>query len=190
MDTQPLITYIRKYIQLTDEEVSLIRAKFQVKQYAKKQYIVQSDKQCRYLSFVLQGCLRTFFLDHDGKEHIVMLAIENWWVGDLGSFTEQTPAEFDIQCVEDSWLAQITNEDLEELFAAIPQLERFFRIIILRALIFSQRRNIYNFSLPAKERYLAFRNRYPEIEQRVPQYMIASYLGITKEFLSKIRSER
>ena len=118
-----------------------------------------------------------------------MFAIENWWTGDLGSFITQTPADYNIQSLENSVLTQIYYEDLEQLYIQIPKLERFFRIIIQKALVTSQKRIINNFSLPAKDRYLKFREQYPQIEQRVPQYMIASYLGITKEFLSKIRNQ-
>ena len=118
-----------------------------------------------------------------------MFAIENWWTADLGSFITQTPADYNVQCLENSVLAQLSYEDLRQLYLQIPKLERFFRIIIQKAYVASQKRLINNLSLPAKERYLQFREQYPQIEQRVPQYMIASYLGITKEFLSKIRSQ-
>ncbi len=189
MDTQPLIQYIAKYIDLSEDEIKLFLSKVRVKRYLKGQYVVQSGDVCRYLSFVLQGSLKSSFTDPDGKEHIVMLAIEDWWIGDLGSFSEKKPADFDIQCLEKSFLAQISKDQLDQLFIAVPKFERFFRLIILRSLIFSQRRLVDNFSLSAKERYLKFRGQYPKIEQRVPQYLIASYLGITKEFLSKIRNE-
>ena len=189
MDTQPLIKYINRYIALSEEEKKLFLSKIRLKRYLKGQYVVQSGDVCRYLSFVLEGSLKSSFTDPDGKEHIVMLAIEDWWIGDLGSFSEKVPANFDIQCLDKSYLAQISKDQLDQLFIDIPKFERFFRLITLRSLIFSQRRLVDNFSLPAKERYLKFRDQYPQIEQRVPQYMIASYLGITKEFLSKIRNE-
>ena len=129
-----------------------------------------------------------FILDNDGQELIVMFAIENWWTGDLGSFITQTPADYNVQCLENCVLAQVSYEDLQQLYLQVPKLERFFRIIIQRAFVAAQKRLINNLSLSAKERYLQFREEYPQVEQRVPQYMIASYLGITKEFLSKIRS--
>ena len=118
-----------------------------------------------------------------------MFAIENWWTADLGSFIEQSPADYNVQCLEKSVLAQLSYDDLEQLYLQIPKLERFFRIIIQKAYVATQKRLINNLSLPAKERYLQFLDQYPLIEQRVPQYMIASYLGITKEYLSKIRSQ-
>src|SRR6185369_7421125 len=170
------------------EEVILL-SKVKTRKFLKGQFVVQQGDVCKTENFVLAGCLKTFHMDHEGQEHVVMLAIENWWTSDLGSYIHQTPADFNVQCLENSEVAQISYEDLEQLFIEIPKLERFFRIIIQKAFAASQKRIVNNFSLPAKERYLKFREQYPQIEQRVPQYMIASYLGMTKEFLSKIRSQ-
>ncbi|HTH56628.1 MAG TPA: Crp/Fnr family transcriptional regulator [Cyclobacteriaceae bacterium] len=159
------------------------------RKFMKGQYVVQQGDVCKYENFVLSGCLKTFYVDPEGQEHIVMFAIEDWWTSDLGSFINQAPADFNVQCLENSEVAQISFEDLEKLYLEIPQLERFFRIIIQKGFASSLKRIVNNFALPAKERYLKFRVQYPQIEQRVPQYMIASYLGMTKEFLSKIRSQ-
>ena len=128
-------------------------------------------------------------MNKKGQEHTVMFSVEDWWTSDLGSFITQTPADFNVQCLENTELIQFTFENLEELYTSIPKLERFFRKIIERAFVASQKRIIKNFSLAAKEHYLIFKETYPEIEQRIPQYMIASYLGITKEFLSKIKTQ-
>jgi CRP-like cAMP-binding protein len=118
-----------------------------------------------------------------------MFAIEDWWTSDLGSFITQTPADLNVQCLEDSELIQISYGDLQQLFIEISKLERFFRIIIQKAFVAAQKRILNNLSLSAMDRYLQFREQYPTIEQRVPQYMVASYLGITKEYLSKIRAQ-
>jgi CRP-like cAMP-binding protein len=190
MPFSQLISYINRYVPLTPEEVNLLLSKFRLSNFKKGDYVVQNNNICKFESFVLKGCLKTFYIDNDGEEHIVMFAIENWWTADLGSFLTQTPAAYNVQCIENCELAQIGYNDLEELYVALPKLERFFRIIIQKAYVASQQRIINNLSMPAKERYELFRNRYPNIEQRVPQYMIASYLGITKEFLSKIRGTR
>ena len=189
MELNPLFEYIANFTPLTEEEQSLIRSKVKIRKFLKGQFVVQNGDICRYENFVLSGCLKTFYIDNEGQEHIVMFAVDNWWTADLGSFIAQAPADFNIQCLENSVLAQIRFEDLQQLYLDIPKLERFFRIIIEKAYVSSQKRVINNFSLPAKERYLKFRDQYPQIEQRVPQYMIASYLGITKEFLSKIRNQ-
>lgn len=189
MELKLLFDYIAQFVQLNSEEQSILESKVKIRKYLKGQFVVQNGDICKYENFVLSGCLKTFYIDNDGQEHIVMFAVENWWTADMSSFITQTPSDYNIQCLENSVLAQIYYQDLEQLYVQIPKLERFFRIIIQKAYISSQKRLINNFSLPAKERYLQFREKYPQIEQRVPQYMIASYLGITKEFLSKIRSQ-
>ncbi|MEA1787695.1 Crp/Fnr family transcriptional regulator [Arenibacter sp. GZD96] len=184
-----LLSYIKRYIELTDEEIAVLPEHVKIRTYLKGQYIVQQGDVCKYESFIISGCAKTFFIDTEGNEHVVMFAIENWWTADLGSFITQEPADYNVQCLEKTTVAQFTHESLELLYTQIPQLERFFRIIIQKAYVASQKRIVRNFSLTAKERYLIFRNRYRDIEQRVPQYLIASYLGITKQFLSKIRAE-
>jgi len=189
MSFELLINYINRYVQLTQEEVNLLLSKLRLSNFKKGDYVVKNNTICKYECFVLKGCLKTFYIDNEGEEHIVMFAIENWWTADLGSFLTQTPAAYNVQCIENCELVQISYNDLEDLYIAIPKLERFFRIIIQKAFVASQQRIINNFTMPAKERYELFRNQYPNIEQRVPQYMIASYLGITKEFLSKIRKK-
>ncbi len=189
MDCKPLIDYISRHVSLTDSEQALLCSKVQSRKYLKGQYVVQQGDICRFESFVLSGCLRTFSVDKNGKEHIAMFGIEDWWVGDLGSFIAQGPANYNVQCIENVELLQLSYEDLNYLYNKIPKLERFFRIIIQNAFIASEKRTLNNFKLTAKEKYLLFRKQYPLIEQRVPQYMIASYLGITKEFLSKIRQD-
>jgi len=189
MEINPFLDYIKQHIELTADEESILISKVKVKKYLKGQFVVQNGDVCKYENFVLSGCLKTFYIDNDGQEHIVMFAIENWWTADLGSFITQTPADLNVQCIENSELVQIHHSDLEQMYLDIPKLERFFRIIIQKAFVAAQQRIIRNFSLPAADRYIQFRQQYPKIEQRVPQYMIASYLGITKEFLSKIRSQ-
>lgn len=189
MNNQALIDYITGIVPLTEEEIALLNLHFRTRKYLKGQFVVQQGDVCQCESFVLKGCLRTFYVDENGQEHTIAFSIENWWVADLGSFLSRTPAFYNVQCLEAVELIQITYDDLEQLYLKVPKMERFFRIIIQKAYVASERRIVRNFSLPAKERYLAFREQYPQIEQRVPQYMIASFLGITKEFLSKIRSQ-
>jgi CRP-like cAMP-binding protein len=184
-----LLNYIGRYVSLSPFEEELLLAKVTIRKYRKGQFVLQSGDICKHEHFVLEGCLRSFYVDHDGHEHVSMFAIEDWWTGDLGSFISQAPADINIQCLEHCTLAQISYDDLNHLYSEIPALERFFRIIIQKAFVAAQKRIIHNLSLPAKDRYLLFRDKYPLIEQRVPQYMIASYLGMTKEFLSKIRQQ-
>ena len=189
MNHKPLLDYINKYISLTNEEETILLSKIVHRNYLKDQYIVQQGDICKSVNFIISGCTKTFYMDQEGQEHIITFSIEDWWTSDLGSFITQAPADFNLQCIENTKLIQFTFKNLEELYTDIPKLERLFRKIIERAFVASQKRIIRNFSLTAKERYLIFKSAYPKIEQRVPQYMIASYLGITKEFLSKIKSQ-
>ena len=189
MNIKPLIEYMNQFIDLNSQEIDVLKEQVTYRKYLKGQFIVQQGDICQTENFVIKGCLKTFFVDPEGSEHIVMFAIENWWTSDLGSFINQTPADYNVQCLEDSEVIQFSLEKLEHLYFQLPQLERFFRIIIQKAYVASEKRLIRNFSQSAQERYQKFREQYPQIEQRVPQYMIASYLGITKEFLSKIRSQ-
>jgi len=190
MKSNALLKYISNHITLTPEEEELLLSKVRVRKFLKGQYVLQSGDICKYINFMISGTLKSFHMDNKGNEHILAFAIENWWIGDLGSFTAQKPADYTIQCIENCELAQLSYDDLQILYTEIPQLERFFRIIIQRAYVYFQRRIIDNLSLTAKEKYLNFIKQYPLFEQRVPQYMIASYLGFTPEFLSNIRKER
>lgn len=189
MNNKPLLDYIKKYIALTVEEEAILLSKIVHRNYLKDQYIVQQGDVCTSICFIISGCTKTFYMDKEGQEHIVMFSVEDWWTSDIGSFISQTPSDYNVQCIENTELIQFTYDALEELYAEIPKLERLFRKIVERAFAASQKRIIRSFSLSAKERYIIFKENHPKIEQRVPQYMIASYLGITKEFLSKIKRQ-
>jgi CRP-like cAMP-binding protein len=189
MNIKPLLNYISDYVTLTKEEEVFLTSKVIYRKYLKGQYIVQQGDVCNYSSFVISGCTKTFHIDENGQEHIVVFSIENWWTSDMGSFIARTPADYNIQCIDNTELIMFSFDVIEELYSEIPKLERFFRQIIEKALVASQKRIVRSFSLSAKDRYVYFRNQYPKIERLIPQYMVASYLGITKEFLSKIKSE-
>jgi CRP-like cAMP-binding protein len=189
MDFKPLLDYISQYVSLTAEEQSIVISKFRFRKFLKGQFVVQNGDVCQYENFVLSGCLKTFYIDENGQEHVISFAVENWWTADLGSFITQAPAELNVQCLNNSVLAQIHHNELQQLYSEVPKLERFFRLIIQKAFVAAQKRIVNTFSLSATDRYLQFRDQYPNIEQKVPQYLIASYLGITKEFLSKIRNQ-
>lgn len=182
-----VLDYINRYVTLTDQEVDIFKSLSRVKKLRKRQYLVEEGELCRYENFVTKGCLRCYYVDPDGNEHIVQFAIEGWWISDLHSFLTQTPAHFNVDAIEPSEVIQIEYDHLQELYQKVPKFERFFRQIIQRAFVAAQERIIDSYSKDARQRYLEFSEMYPEIEQRVPQYMLASYLGITPEFLSKIR---
>lgn len=181
--------YVKQYVDFEQAELDVLWSKSAQRTYLKNQYLVQQGDLCNSVSFIISGCTRTFYADGDGQEHIVSFAIENWWTADLGSFITQSPADYNVQCIEATRVVQFSYANLEELYQEVPKMERLFRMIVERAYVASQKRLIQNYSLEAKERYVNFVNQYPEITRRVPQYMIASYLGITKEFLSKIKSQ-
>ncbi|MEM9544730.1 MAG: Crp/Fnr family transcriptional regulator [Bacteroidota bacterium] len=189
MNYKSFLDNINQKTQLTEDEEFILISKLKQRTYLKGQYIIQQDDIYRYQTFVVSGKVRTFYLDNDGNEHIVAFGIENWWVGDICSFTTQTPAEFNSQCLEKTEVIQIAFEDMEDLYREVPKLERYFRITIQKAYGNMSKRIVRNHSMPAKDRYLYFLETYPEIAQRVPQYMLASYLGITKEFLSRMRKK-
>ncbi len=189
MNIKPLLDYIANYVTLTNMEEDFLTSRLSSRKYLKGQYILQQGDISQTECFIISGCTKMFYLDDNGQEHIIMFSIEDWWTSDLGSFISQTPSDFNVQCLENTEIIQFSYDNIEDIFSKIPKLERFFRKIIEKAFVASQKRIIRNFSLTAKERYVIFRNSYPKIEQRIPQYMIASYLGITKEFLSKIKSQ-
>ena len=189
MLVQQLINYINKFVNLTEKEQHFVSSKVVYRKYLKGQYVVQEGDICKHQCYIVSGCTKTFYVDDNGQEHIVMFAVEDWWTSDMGSYITQTPADYNVQCIENTEMIQISYDVREELFKEVPKLERFFRMIIEKGLVASQKRIVRNFSLSAKERYLIFKESYPKIEQRIPQYMLASYLGITKEFLSKIKSK-
>jgi len=184
-----LISHLSKHITLDATETDRLKNYFRIKRLNKKQFLQHQGDITQYETFVTKGCLRTYYLDQQGQEHIVQFALEGWWIGDLYSFLTQHPSRYTIQALEDCELLQIDKNSLEELYQQVPKLERFFRIIIQNAFIASTNRILSSMSQTAEERYLEFIGKYPDIEQRVPQYHVAAYLGVTAEFLSRIRKK-
>lgn len=184
-----LLDYIKNVVSLSSHEELLLMDKIKDRKYLKGQYILQQGDPCQFLNFLVAGVTKTFHIDHEGNEHIFRFAIENWWATDLPSFIDQSLANTNIQCLENTHVIQLSKQNLEELYLEIPQLEHFFRLLFQRVSITLEKRIIGNLSLSAKERYLLFKEEYPEFEQRIPQYMIASYLGISKQYLSEIRNQ-
>lgn len=187
MKTNLLLESLEKHIVLTEVEKELITAVLRERKVKKGQFLVHEGAVCRCTNFVTEGSLRTYFVDREGQEHIVQFAIEGWWISDLNSFIQQVPATFNVQAIEDSVVIELPYEGLESLFDQIPKLERYFRVITQRAFVAFQQRVVQNISMSAEDRYLAFRQKYPRIELRIPQKWVASYLGISAEFLSKIK---
>jgi CRP-like cAMP-binding protein len=185
-----LLAHVGRHIQLSPQEKEIFLSLIQFRRIRKRHYIVQQGAVALYETFVSKGCLRAFYIDGHGKEYVVQFAVEDWWTSDLKSFLTQTPADYYVEALEDSEVFQIDFAALEELYTRVPQFNKFFRIIMQRAFIALQQRLVSTHSKSAEERYAEFVKRYPNIEQRVPQYMVASYLGFTPEFLSRIRQQK
>jgi CRP-like cAMP-binding protein len=184
-----ILAHVGQFIELKPGEAELFTSLLRYKLIRKRQYLVQAGDVCKFDSFVVKGCLRTYFVDERANEHVVQFAVENWWTGDLYSFLTQSPAAYNTDALEDAELLQIDQASLDTLYMRVPKFERFFRILSQRAFIAAEQRVIATISQTAEERYVHFLDRYPGLDQRVPQHLIASYLGITPEFLSRIRRQ-
>jgi CRP-like cAMP-binding protein len=183
-----ILSYVARYIDLTSEEEQYFLSLLRYRRFLKRQFVVQAGDVCRYENYVINGCLRAYFVEPGGAFHIVQFAVEDWWIADLASMLSGEPATLNVDALEDTEVFQIERSALDELYSRIPKFERMFRIMLAGAFVAHQNRIIDNLCKPAAERYLAFVERYRNIEQRVPQTQIASYLGMTPEFLSQIRS--
>nr|WP_262899800.1 Crp/Fnr family transcriptional regulator [Robertkochia marina] len=153
----------------------------------KRQFIDQPGYVSRYRNYVVQGAFRSYFIDEDGKEHTVQIAVEDWFVSDFYSYITQTPATLFVEALENSLILQMAYDDIENLCKEVHSLSEYFRLSTEKAFAFSRKRALSNLSLTAEEKYLELLERYPDIVQRVPQKIIASYLGMTPEFMSRIR---
>ena len=184
-----LHTRITETISLTEEEFNFCKTLFIPKKLRKRQYLLQEGDVCRYTAFVEKGMLRTFTVDEKGNEPILQFSSEGWWVADLYSFLTDEPSLFNIEALEGCELLLITKQSWDILLEKVPAFERYFRILIQNNLIATQRRLLGTMSETAEEKYTKLINNFPGCIQRVPQHMIASYLGITRETLSRIRSQ-
>ena len=189
MNIEPLISYFSNYLPLDDGEISFLKTVFKEKKVRRRQFILQEGDVCKYNSFVVEGCFRMYMVDVNGKEHNLQFAIENWWIGDIGSFHSEEPSRLNIEAMENSIIFQIKKEDQLKLFVDYPKFNRIFRVITENALVSLQNRILQNISSTADERYLYFLEKYPQLFNRISNVQIASYLGITPEFLSTIRKK-
>lgn len=176
-------------VSITDEEFEYCKTLFIPKKLRKRQYLLQEGDVCKYTAFVEKGILKSYTVDDKGVEHILQFASEGWWMADLYSYLTGEPSNFNMEALEDAELLLITRPSWEQLMKNVPALEHYFRILLQNNLIATQRRLIGSLSETAEEKYIKFAKTYPDCMQRVPQHMIASYLGVSRETLSRLRKQ-
>ncbi len=184
-----LITDLKKTIEINDADLDKIITRFHKRSFGKNSAIPSVKKISHHFKFIESGLVRVYFIDNQAREITIQIGIENAWIADLHSFLTETPSQYHIDVLEPTTIWQIHRSDLERLFAEVPVMESFFRLKIQRAYISLQDRTLHQMNKSAEERYLEFRNKYGHVEARVPQYMIASYLNISPEHLSKVRNK-
>ncbi|WP_271768704.1 Crp/Fnr family transcriptional regulator [Aquimarina algiphila] len=182
-----LTEYVRNYIEISDEEMELFYQYLKVIKLKKKAYVLEEGKVCRARYFIVKGCLRSYYIDEKGVEQIMDFAIDKWWYTNYNSLLDQSPSENFIQALEDTVLLELSLDSFEELTTKLPKIDRLFRIIMERTVIANSNRIKYTRVLSGEEMYQVFLKANPQFFQRVPQYMIASYLGLSPEFISKIK---
>jgi CRP-like cAMP-binding protein len=188
---QNLIRNIRSRINLSSEAEKLIYAKAKIKQHSKGDIIIQQgEPYVNKVFYVSSGCLRSYCIDKNDKEHTLQFAINDWWISDFIALYNNEPATLSVECITDSKIIQLNINTLNELFEKHPEFETFQRKNLERHMVSLHKRILNQLQLTAKERYELFIKQYPEVEQHVPNYHIASYLGITQQSLSRIRAEK
>jgi len=183
-----ILANINRFVNLLPEEEEELVSIIRTTRVKKRQFIDQPGFTSGYRNYVVKGAFRSYFIDNEGKDHTVQIAIEDWFVSDFYSYITQTPATLYVEAIEDSTIMQMTYADIERLCGKIHSLSEYFRVTTERAFAYSRKRALSNISKSAIERYLELLESYPGMVQRIPQKVIASYLGMSPEFLSKIKS--
>lgn len=185
-----LFDHFRKFVSISDAEIDVIESYIKRNPVKKKSELLRNGQVCKSLYFVEKGCLRMYFINSKSAEQIIQFAIEGWWIADFFSFMDNTASEYFIQSIEASEVVSIEQQSFEHVLKAVPQLERYFRIIMQKNLAASQLRAKYLYEMSKEEFYHHFTSSFPDFVQRVPQYMIASYLGLTPEYVSELRNKK
>ncbi|MDE1192695.1 MAG: Crp/Fnr family transcriptional regulator [Arachidicoccus sp.] len=188
--SEKLRQHIEEIIKLTDEEFEYVLSHFTYRRFLKNQYVIQNGDYAKYDYFVLNGLLKSWQIDEKGKSHIVLFATENWWISDPQAYHNQSNAILNVDCLEDSETLSISLENREKLCAEMRKMEYFFRKKTTAGYVASQKRILSLISYNAKQRYEYLIQQYPGLLQRVPKSLIASYLGISRETLSRLTSQR
>ena len=182
--------HIEKFITIDEIDFDAVMDFFTLETVPKKTNLLKAGQICRANYFVLEGCLRKFFINDKGTEQTTEFALENWWLSDYRAYEQQSVSEFYIQTVEDSTLLCIHHAAQEKMLAAFPRMERYFRMVHQRAHAAMQMRIKFLYDFSREESYHHFNSMFPEFVQRIPQYLLASYLGFTPEYLSMIRKKK
>jgi CRP-like cAMP-binding protein len=183
-----LFQHIEKFIPLEPSEIDTLESCLNLSCIKKKDHVLKEGQVCDTMYFIVKGCMRQYIINSRGSEQTLQFGIENWWITDYLSYINHVPSHFYIQAVENTEVIAIEKPVLESLLIEIPKLERYFRIVSQKSFGAAQMRIKFLFTMSAEERYHHFNNFYPEFVQRVPQYMLASYLDFSAEFMSKIRA--
>ena len=189
MDHSLILRNVAKHISLDEREQNLFTSLLAHQSVRKKESILKEGEVCNCINYIHKGVFRAFYRDKEGRESDVMFGIDDWWITDMFSFATGSPAMLHIEAIEDCEVFCLKKKNLDQLFKEVPKFERFFRIIMQNSYIREQLRTMQNLSMTARERYENFLKKYPQHAQRIPQKYIASYLGMTPEFLSSIRKK-
>lgn len=190
MDDSLLFNNFAKHISLTKVEEKYLKTLFEYKVFKSKEFLIQQGEISKQSAFVLNGCLRGYTIDSNGFEHVLSFAPKDWWIADMYSLLSQKPGNLNIEAMVDTEVALISRTNQDKMYEKVPKLERFFRIIIEKSLVAYQQRLNDNLSLTAQERYMKFCKTYPQLINDIPQKQIAAYIGVTPEFLSKLRAKQ
>lgn len=187
MSIEKLISHFNSYIALSSEEINAVSTRATERKIKRRQFVLQENDHCKHQNFIVQGCFKMYSVDNNGKEHNIQFGAENNWLTDIGSLHSNKRSKLFIEALEPSIIIQIELWDLVFLFENYPKFNRIFRVIIENNFVALQERVLHNISYTAEERYISFLNQYSNLSNRLRNTEIASYLGITPEFLSVIR---
>nr|WP_294788556.1 Crp/Fnr family transcriptional regulator [uncultured Flavobacterium sp.] len=183
-----ILNHIQKFVNLDRSEIDILESCFSTSQIKRKDHVLKEGQICNTMYFIVKGCMRQYIINPKGTEQTLQFGVENWWITDYLSYHNSTPSHFYIQAVETSEVIALDKSVLESLLVQIPKLEKYFRVVAQKAFGAAQMRIKFLFTMSAEERYNHFKNQQPDFVQRVPQYMLASYLDFSAEFMSKIRA--
>lgn len=187
MSYQLLLDNFKNFINLTQNEEELVLQHITERSFKRGDFLNSEGEINRFTNFITKGSARVYYIEPNGHEHIVQLGISKWWIGDFPSFITQTKASMFTEALEKTEVLAFSHDQLQLVYEAVPKMERFFRMLIQNAYGAFHRRVLQSLSLDAEQRYIAFRNAYPEMDLQISQKHIASYLGMSPEFLSTVK---